>query len=62
MGKKWQKIADKKIYINNTLEISVGRLIFLTLITIMLSFNIPIAWALPLFSIKKKESKNEPTA
>ncbi len=59
MGKKWQKIADKKIYINNTLEISVGRLIFLTLITIMLSFNIPIAWALPLFSIKKKKKENE---
>ena len=61
MGKRWQKFADRKIYINHTLEISVGRLFFLTIMTILLQFNVPIAWALPLFSIKKKKKENEST-
>ena len=59
MGKRWQKFADRKIYINHTLEISVGRLFFLIIMTVLLQFNVPIAWALPLFSIKKKGKENE---
>ena len=57
MGKRWQKIANKKIYINDTFEISIGRLVFLIIMTLLLQFGVPIAWALPLFSVKRRKKE-----
>jgi len=60
---KWNKFAKKSIYINHTLEIPVGRLIFSIIVTILAFFQIDIiAWAIPLFAIKRreKEEKKEP--
>jgi len=61
LGEKWKKLADRKIYINNSIEISVGRLIFLTTITIMLQFSLPVALVIPFFSIKKRDKKADKT-
>lgn len=38
---KWNKLAKKKIYINETLEIGVGRLVFSALI-----FGVQIIWGI----------------
>ena len=57
IGDKWKKLADRKIYLNNRLEISVGRLIFLSIVAVFGWAGFPILWILPFLSvnIKKKE-------
>ena len=57
---KWNNFAKKTIYINNTLEIPVGRLIFAIVVSILAFFKIDaIAWVIPLFAIKKVKKEEE---
>ena len=57
---KWNKFAKKSIYINHTLEIPVGRLIFSIIVTALAFFQIDvIAWLIPLFAIKKRQKEEE---
>ncbi len=53
---KWNNFARKTIYINHTLEIPVGRLVFAIIVSILAFFKVDaIAWVIPLFAIKKKQ-------
>ena len=56
---RWNKFAKKKIYINETFEISVGRLVFCTIVMILGLFEVPIAWIVPAFSIKRKKKEEK---
>jgi len=56
---KWNKFAKKSIYINDTFEISVGRLIFAIILMILGVFQIPVAWLTPVFAVKKKRRKED---
>ena len=38
---RWNKLAKKKIYVNNTLEIGVGRLVYSAIL-----FSVSIIWGL----------------
>ncbi|KKM16727.1 hypothetical protein LCGC14_1682900 [marine sediment metagenome] len=70
---KWNKLAKKKIYINGTLEIGVGRLIFMIILTSfevigMLLTGAPLAstfyaWSNLIVALKKptKEEKKDQT-
>lgn len=54
---KWNILARKKIYINDTLEISCGRLVVCTVITILAYFGFEVWWIIPAFSLKRREKK-----
>ena len=57
---KWNKFALKKIKINDRIEISVGRLIFGTIMFLITIFtNVEISWVFLFFGVKiKKNHKN----
>ena len=62
---RWNRFALRKIHINDRIEISVGRLIFGTIIFLVAQFTtFPVAWIFILFGIKihkknNNENKNE---
>jgi len=55
---KWNKFAKKRIYINEKFEISCGRLVFCIIVMILGIFQIPIAWLVPAFAIKKRNNED----
>jgi len=57
---KWNNFAKKRIYINHTLEIPVGRLVLSIIVTVLAFFKIDaIAWVIPLFAVKKRQKEEE---
>jgi len=57
---KWNKLAKKSIYINHTLEIPVGRLVFTIILTILALFQIDaFAWLIPILAVKKRPKIEE---
>jgi len=57
---KWNKLALKKIKINDRIEISVGRLIFGTIIFLVAEFTtFPVAWIFILFGVKIHKKNHE---
>jgi len=50
---KWNKFAVKKIKINDHIDISVGRLIFGSIIFLIAEFTtFPVSWVFMLFGIR----------
>ena len=59
---RWNRFAVKKLKINDRLEVSVGRLIFGTIIFLVAEFTtFPVAWIFILFGVKihRKNHDNE---
>jgi len=66
---KWNKLASKKIYINENFQISVGRLVFIGIGTLIISISQILAgappaaicalWGNTIFSLEKKEKEKK---
>ena len=65
---KWNKLAKKKIYINETLEIGVGRLVYMVVLNLFIMMGMLFSgttaaslawlWVDLLASFKKSEKSN----
>ncbi len=56
---RWNKFALKKIKINDHIDISVGRLVFGTIIFLITTFTtIELSWVFLLFGVKIHKKNN----
>jgi len=57
---RWNKFALRKIKINDRIEISVGRLVFGTIIFLIAFFELfPVSWIFILFGVKIHKKNND---
>jgi len=56
---RWNRLAVKKIKINDHIEIAVGRLVFGTIVFLLAEFTaFPLSWVFILFGVKIHRKNN----